>query len=240
MDRDKTSLLLVDKNSNYLLCMGMLLRRLDFTVQSSQTAEAALKTLVETPHSLVLTDIMLPGMSGIELLKVMRQDPRLNSTPVIIHSSELDPALERKCFSEGCTAYFRKPVETNILYRAIQTAVRTEPRRHIRIDTYLPVQVGDDAAKVEHLTTLSENGCYIQTHHPAPIHSEIPLTLHIREKKIKTKAVVLYTSAKQEVRQTMPGMGMKFKNMDLEAWTFIDTFIQDQLSRNLPYKDLVV
>lgn len=240
MDAEKTSLLLVDKNSNYLLSMGMLLRRLDFTVQSSQTAEAALKTLVEYPCSLVLTDTSLPGMCGIDLLKVMKQDPRLKATPVIIHTSEFDSTLEQRCFSEGCSAFFRRPIEPNTLYRSIQTAVRTTPRRHIRIGTVLPVQIGDNADTIEHLTTLSEQGCYIQTQTPLPLRSEVLLTVHIRGAKIKTKAVVLYTSTQQEIGQTKQGMGMKFVNISREGWTIIDTFIQDQLARNLPYRDMVV
>jgi CheY-like chemotaxis protein len=234
MSKEKPSLLLVDGSANYLVRMGMLLRKLDFRVRSSMTAEEALWTLYAHPHSLVMTDTALQTMSGIDMLRNMKQDPRLQATPVIIHTSEQDQAIERTCFSEGCAAFFRKPAEPNALYRAIQAAIKSAPRKNIRIDTILSVEIGDwtgtgGNVKEERLTTLSENGAYIKTHNLAPVHAVLPLAITIKNRKIRTKAAVMYTSVKLEGRRQVPGMGLKFVDISKEDRSFVREFIQEQL-----------
>ena len=239
MDQEKSRLLLVDGSTQYLMQMGMTLRKLNFTVQSLKSAEDAMKTMESEAPALVLTDTLLPRMSGIDMLKQMRQHPALQITPVIIHTSEEDQSVEQACVQEGCVAYFRKPAELNALYRAIQSAINAAPRQHVRIDTFLPVEIGDcpiiadGLVKAGRVTTLSESGLFIKTQSLEPVHSIVTLRLSVGDRIITVKAEVLYNSTNLDGQKQIPGMGLKFVDLSKQDLTFLRTYITQQLSTDL-------
>jgi CheY-like chemotaxis protein len=176
MDREKRSLLVVDSSATYLFYMTMLLKKLDYTVRTSTSAEDALKQLAgpDPLPALVITDTALPNMNGIDMIRQIRKNPALKSIPVIIHTSETESAAKEACKLMECSDYFRKPADPDSLYRALQTATETLPRQNIRIDLSLDVEVGDKTAgdvRREIVTTLSEGGLYIQSLSPEPLHT---------------------------------------------------------------------
>ncbi len=57
---------------------------------------------------LLVSDIHMPGMDGIELLQRVKADPRLKSIPVIMHTSSEDPADKAVCRELGCSEYLIK------------------------------------------------------------------------------------------------------------------------------------
>lgn len=238
MDREKRSLLVVDGSATYLFYMGMLLRRLEYTVHSLTTAEDALQTMAGFLPALVITDIALPKMNGISMLKQMKQSSRLKKIPVIIHTSENDPSLKEICMSAGCASYIRKPSDPDTLYKAIQAATESTPRQSIRIDTSLNVEVGDGAAqggavRMEEVTALSEGGLYIKTSTPEPVHTVIRLKIFVRNREIKATAAVQYGSTKAGGQHKVPGMGMKFVSISPEDKAFIREFIKEQIEQGL-------
>jgi CheY-like chemotaxis protein len=238
MDREKRSLLIVDSSATYLFYMTMLLKKFEYTVLTSTSAEDALK-LLSGPDSLpaiVITDTSLSNMSGIDMIRQMRKNPQMKSIPVIIHTSEKESAAKEACMLVGCSAYFRKPADPDSLYCAIQQATEALPRQSIRIDLSLDVDVGDKTAggvRREIVTTLSEGGLYIQSLAPEPVHAVVPLKLFIRNRELKLTAVVLYSSIKIGGRHKVPGMGMKFLNISPEDKVFLHDFIQEQITKGL-------
>ncbi len=239
MDRGKRPILVVDGSATYLFYMGMLLKRLEYTVHSLTTAEDALQTMADFLPALVITDIALPRMDGISMLKQMKQSSRLKKIPVIIHTAENDPALQEVCMRAGCAVYIRKPSDPDTLYKAIQAATESTPRQNIRIDTSLSVEVGDGAApggvvRTEEVTTLSEGGLYIKTAAPEPVHMLVPLKIFIRNREVKATAEVQYSSAKIGGRHKVPGMGMKFVSISPADKAFIREFIKEQVEKGLP------
>lgn len=239
MDREKRTLLVVDGSATHLFSMGMLLRRLEYAVRTAMGAEAALQTMTDALPSLVITDTALPGMNGIDLLKRMKQDARLKAVPVIVHTSESDPVVQETCMAAGCAAYFKKPADLDALYRAVETATASAPRRTIRIDTHLKVVVGDGTAfggavRTEFVTALSDGGLYIQSLAPEPVNTVIPLTLFIRDREVKATAAVLYSSPTAGGQHKVPGMGMKFVSISPEDKRFVQAFIQEQVTKDLP------
>jgi CheY-like chemotaxis protein len=216
--------------------MGTMLRKLDYKVRSAMNADDALRTMIEAPPALVLTDTALPAKSGIELLKEMRQSPQLKAVPVIIHSSESDARVREACLSAGATDFYRKPTDFNVLYSAIQAATETVPRKNIRIDTLLKVVVknGAGAARQEQVTALSEGGCYIGSSAPEPVQTVLSLTLYIKSREIQVSASVQYSSTMIGGQHKEPGMGMKFTSIRPEDRTFVCDYIKDQIVRDIP------
>ncbi len=92
-----------------------------YVVSAVATAEQALDRLAETPPDLILLDLLLPGMNGVEALHRFKQ--RLPAVPVVMISGH-GPAHEiAECMRGGASDFLRKPVEPDHLRLALQSAL---------------------------------------------------------------------------------------------------------------------
>ena len=238
MDREQRMVLVVDGSASQLFYMAMLLKKLEYKVRTATTAEDALQLMADVPPSLVITDTVLSSMSGISLLKTMKQSAKLKGIPVFMHTVQADPAVRETCALAGCAGFFVKPADVDSLYRAMQAATEATPRQTIRIDTSLKVQVGsgpgiDGGLRTEEVTTLSEGGLFIKSSAPEQVDSVVPLTLFIGGKELRAKAVVLFSSAHSGGPQKPAGMAMKFVTISPEDKALIHDFIKEQLTKEI-------
>jgi CheY-like chemotaxis protein len=92
-------ILIVDDVETIAASVGFVLSELDLPLDIAQNGEQALSMMRKSPYSLVISDIAMPRLDGIALTRMMREDPALNSLPVILltsldHPSERDAGLE--------------------------------------------------------------------------------------------------------------------------------------------------
>jgi CheY-like chemotaxis protein len=73
------------------------------------TAEQALAILREHAISVLITDINLPSMDGLELIRRVRAEPRWATLPIIVTSADADPATHERALRLGANAFFTKP-----------------------------------------------------------------------------------------------------------------------------------
>jgi CheY-like chemotaxis protein len=237
-DREIRTILLVDSSASILFYLSMLLKRLEYKVTSARSAEDALRMMEDSVPSIILTEIDLPRMSGVDFLKKIKGTASFKAIPVVILTSEKDPGMKAACMREGCAAYLSKPTEPDALYRTLQSVSESMPRTHIRLSASLTVIVGDDSAiggtkRTEYATAISEGGLYIRTLYPQPRNAVTPLVIFINDRKIKAKAVVLYSFAKGQGPFEEPGMGMKFVEISDADRALIRDFIREQLTRDI-------
>lgn len=101
------SILVVEDSKLIRYATKMALVDAGYRVLTAIDGEEALRLVRETPPDLILLDMMLPKLSGLEVLYALRKDPATALTPVIVLSS-LSQANESKLKQEGATAYFEK------------------------------------------------------------------------------------------------------------------------------------
>lgn len=237
-ERKKRLLLLVDGNASDMLYTGILLQRLEYTIYTAKTAEEALEIMGITLPSLVLTEITLPKMNGIDLLKQIKQELRTRRIPVIVYTALKDPAHKTASLRAGCADFLTKPAEPNALYAAIQDATEATPRHFVRLKTYLDVIVGDERAAAntptaECITAISENGIYVNSPSPLPVGAAVPLTIFLKNAKIRVEGKVLYSFAKGKGPMREPGMGVKFERISPQDKDLIRAFIREQLVEDI-------
>ncbi len=105
-----TRILVVDDEVGALTLIGIMLERGGFEVLKAHDAYAALDLLqVERPE-LIILDVMMPGMDGIELCGRLRAMPPLEVTPVLILSARGDPESIEQGLSAGANDYLQKPI----------------------------------------------------------------------------------------------------------------------------------
>jgi two-component system NtrC family response regulator len=111
------TLLIVDDEKNYLLVLKELLREAGYEVIIAQSASEAIQVFQETDLDLVITDMKMPGMNGMELLDFLKEkDLHL---PVIMMTAfgTVEKAVE--AMKKGAYDYILKPFDNEVLIRAV-------------------------------------------------------------------------------------------------------------------------
>ena len=101
--------LLVDDQAEYCRPLVRLFQLAGHEARSVQDGEEALKYLgVADRPDVVLLDIMMPEMDGLEVLRQVRKDPRLSAVPIVMFTAVSDPVLERYALEKGANDYVVK------------------------------------------------------------------------------------------------------------------------------------
>lgn len=101
--------LLVDDQAEYCRPLVRLFQLAGHDARSVQDGVEALKYLgvADTPD-VVLLDIMMPDMDGLEVLRQVRNHPRMSTVPVVMFTAVSDPVLERHALEKGANDYLVK------------------------------------------------------------------------------------------------------------------------------------
>ena len=103
----KTTVLLVEDSKVQKLMNERILHKAGYTVLNAADGEEALRLARETIPDVVLLDMLLPKLSGPEVLQALKQDPATARIPVIVLSS-LPQCNEARLAQEGAASYFEK------------------------------------------------------------------------------------------------------------------------------------
>lgn len=106
------SVLIVDDTPVNLKLVRVLLSRQGFEVRTASTAEEALEMAQSFRPRLVLADIQLPGMDGLEMTRRLKAAPETQDTVVLALTAFAMKGDEEKAFAAGCDGYITKPIDT--------------------------------------------------------------------------------------------------------------------------------
>ena len=111
----------------------------DYSIMEACGGEEALSMIHQfgTGISLVLLDIVMPGMDGFEVLSYMNQDHTIEDIPVIMISSEDSEAFIRRAYEMGASDYVSRPFDAKVVYRRVTNNIKlyAKQRRLIRMVT---------------------------------------------------------------------------------------------------------
>lgn len=102
--------MIVDDEVGALTLIGIMLERGGFRVLKMQDAYSALDKLETTTPDLLILDVMMPDMNGIELCRRIRQMDRYMKTPILILSARGDPESVQQGIAAGANDYLSKPI----------------------------------------------------------------------------------------------------------------------------------
>jgi CheY-like chemotaxis protein len=103
----KQTVLLVDDSRFLRMATGRALEKAGYKVIAATDGEQALHSAVESTPDVIVLDMMLPKLSGPQVLRALKQDPGTAAIPVIVLSS-LPQVNESKLKTEGAARYFEK------------------------------------------------------------------------------------------------------------------------------------
>ena len=118
-------ILVIDDNPAVVDILVTVLGEEGYGVSSAVTSDEGLKLFILSHPDLVLLDIALPGMNGIEMLKRIRSiDP---TARVVMVSGVADPVRAREALELGALAYVDKPFDLAYLKRVVAMALQDKP-----------------------------------------------------------------------------------------------------------------
>jgi len=176
--------LLVDDEPSILASYGRTLTDAGFEVTKASGGEEALRRLESAPFDAVLTDILLPEQSGLELLgEIHAHFPDL---PFIVMVNELSNKMVVEAAELGALQSLVKPIDRALLKRTIGNAVRLRQTRQdampvslsLRGDTLTPIEMTATDAKNQMgrvLDTVMQGGVVLITKHETPKAAVIPM-----------------------------------------------------------------
>lgn len=119
-------ILIVDDNASNRDLLGRQLSRAGHTVAEADGGRAALATLESQPFDLILLDMMMPDISGYEVLQRLKTQPATSDIPVIMISALDDLDSVTRCLEAGAVDYLLKPFDPTLLRARIGSSVENK------------------------------------------------------------------------------------------------------------------
>ncbi len=152
----KQTILVVDDERDILDLLEYNLKKVGFNVFKAENGEEGISKAKENRPDLILLDIMMPKMDGLEAVEIMRTDSDLKKTPIIFLTAKSDEKTEIESLNKGGDDYITKPISTIKLVSRIKAVLRrldsSEPSANklevhdlqIDKDRYIVLQGGNE------------------------------------------------------------------------------------------------
>lgn len=121
-------LLVVEDNPVNRRLVEFLLRSQGYQVFEAATAREAFELLKTERIDLILMDVQLPGLDGLEATKGLKADPHTSDIPIIAVTSYAMKGDREKALAAGCVGYITKPIDKAILLEEIANLLAGKER----------------------------------------------------------------------------------------------------------------
>ncbi|MBI5178776.1 MAG: response regulator [Nitrospinae bacterium] len=120
------TVLLVDDSHTVLRLMSFFLEQERYETYLAATAEEAQALLEKVSPDLVLTDLHLPGMNGIELCRAVKQNPKTRDVPVVLVTTAKAITRLKEALDSGASDYIVKPFQQDELLARVRSHIKTK------------------------------------------------------------------------------------------------------------------
>jgi two-component system chemotaxis response regulator CheY len=117
-------IMIVDDCQTTRKLLGHYLKSRGYSVVFAENGLDALEKLGTDTVNLVMTDLNMPYMDGMELTKILRADPNLSNIPILMVTTENDKEEREKAYSIGVNGYLVKPVTGDAIAQNIKNIIK--------------------------------------------------------------------------------------------------------------------
>lgn len=119
------TILIADDDRIHVQMVTAFLKKAGYIVSAAYDAMQAFTVAIRTQPGLILLDVNMPGGTGLEVLKRLKNSSRTNQIPVIVVSGSIDEKTSGLVKTMGADEYLPKPVDFNELHSAIHRIIGT-------------------------------------------------------------------------------------------------------------------
>jgi len=124
MTEDQKTVIVVEDEPDAAELFAEMMRVSGFRVLKTYSSTPAISLIAHEKPDVVILDIMMPDISGLEVLRFMRREQELMDTPVIVVSAKSLPSDIREGLEAGATLYLTKPVGYLDLKKAVEEVMQ--------------------------------------------------------------------------------------------------------------------
>jgi DNA-binding response OmpR family regulator len=115
-------ILIVDDDPMVLQFVDLVLTQYGYAISTASTPDTALQVLGRESFSLVLLDVRMPGMTGLDILRLMKARP--NKPKILMMTAQRDPGTIMQAIEQGAIGYLVKPFKPLDLLKRVEAALR--------------------------------------------------------------------------------------------------------------------
>jgi two-component system, chemotaxis family, chemotaxis protein CheY len=115
------TILVIDDSSTIRKLLSYILRKKDFLVAEAEDGLDAMEKLSHVQADLILVDLNMPNMDGIEFVKNLRNNYYYMDTPIIMLTTTKDDNLRRDAFQAGVNMFLNKPIQPDVLLFKVES-----------------------------------------------------------------------------------------------------------------------
>jgi two-component system, cell cycle response regulator DivK len=125
-------ILIIDDNPQNLKLARVILAAEGYDIKTAVDAEDALSILESFAPHLILMDLQLPRMDGLELTRQLKADPKHRATMILALTAYAMKGDAEKALAAGCDAYMSKPIDTDALPVVVAELLARRAERNVR------------------------------------------------------------------------------------------------------------
>lgn len=126
MSEPQKTVVVIEDEPDAAEMFGEMMRVNGFRVVKSYTSGPAIEIIEKEKPDIVILDVMMPEISGIEILKIMRAKPELSQIPVVVVSAKSMPSDIKTGLEAGASVYLTKPVGFLDLTQAVENILQEQ------------------------------------------------------------------------------------------------------------------
>jgi len=136
-------ILVVDDNPDLRAYVSSVLQRQGYQVRTAEQGAAGLESATNHGPDLIITDLMMPGVNGLEMIERIRKDPEIQGTPIILLTAKVDDETRLEGMEQGADAYLSKPFNDRELLAEVRNllALKSNERKVAQLNQYLTESV---------------------------------------------------------------------------------------------------
>jgi CheY-like chemotaxis protein len=127
-DPPRAHILIVEDDEAARLMARTVLERAGYAVDAAPSAEDARVLLKHSHPDLILMDLLLPGIDGLEFTRQLKADPDTAQIPVVALTGQAMPLYERAAYAAGCDGFMVKVGSSTVLGAQVSDFLETHPR----------------------------------------------------------------------------------------------------------------
>ena len=120
-------ILIVDDEPDALVILRHILTRAGYSVVPAYGGADALRRIEKQDFDLIITDLAMPKVSGVEVIDRVKRDPARSSTPILALTAYMWDAISQCARQSGCDKFLHKPVDAKRLLKEVELRLQPLP-----------------------------------------------------------------------------------------------------------------
>lgn len=218
-------ILVVDDETFMLTVISDILSELNYAVTTVNNGKDACSKIEAERYDLIITDLNMPVMDGLEFTSQARKLPNCKYVPIVMLSSEEDSNKIATARTMGISTFLRKPPRKTQLQNILQVILNK--RCSVRIPVQLKVFWGENDAYSGTTSNLSTSGLFVETDAPLPAGKKLVVKLKLPDtpEPISCSVQVAWTFTKDQRRDEIHPAGMGLEIIDSAHQARIKSFL---------------